>query len=183
MSMQIKQSPPPLIWIAGIAITLFSLVGIAAFMGWIPDSIGNPGEAGLSSSAADPKARKAPMKVASNTRAKTTCAECGVIQSTRETVHKGDGGAVGIVGGAVVGGVLGNQVGGGRGKDVATVAGAVGGAIVGNEIEKRVDTTKRYETVVRFNDGTSRVFTDTKPTSWRIGDQVKVVNGVIHSNN
>ncbi|MBT9612898.1 MAG: glycine zipper 2TM domain-containing protein [Burkholderiales bacterium] len=183
MPSQINQSPPPLIWIAGIALILFSLVGIAAFMGWIPNSIGNPGDSAESSSPAGVKAHKAVPHVASNTRAKAACAECGVIQSTRVIVQPGDGGAVGIVGGAVVGGLLGNQVGGGRGKDIATVAGAVGGAVVGNEIEKRVDTTKRYETVVRFNDGTNRVFTESKPTAWRVGEQVKVINGVIQSNN
>ena len=38
--------------------------------------------------------------------------------------------------GAVVGGLLGNQVGGGRGKTLATVAGAVGGGYAGHQIEK-----------------------------------------------
>ena len=182
MSTQITKSTPPLMWIAGIAIILFSIVGIAAFMGWIPISIGNPGDKAEPSSTVGTKAHKAPTQVASNTRTKATCAGCGVIQSTRVIVQPGDGGAIGIVGGAVVGGLLGNQVGGGRGKDIATVAGAVGGAVAGNEIEKRVDTTKRYEIVVRFDDGSSRTFTETNPTSWRTGDRVKVVNGEIHSN-
>lgn len=38
--------------------------------------------------------------------------------------------------GAVVGGLLGNQVGGGKGKTLATVAGAVGGGYAGNKIEQ-----------------------------------------------
>jgi uncharacterized protein YcfJ len=44
---------------------------------------------------------------------------------------------VGIAAGAVIGGLLGNQVGGGRGRTLATVAGAVGGGYFGNEVEKR----------------------------------------------
>ena len=44
---------------------------------------------------------------------------------------------IGIGVGAVVGGLLGNQVGGGTGKTLATVVGAVGGGYVGNEIAKR----------------------------------------------
>jgi uncharacterized protein YcfJ len=36
--------------------------------------------------------------------------------------------------GGLIGGVLGHQVGGGSGKDLATVAGAVGGAVVGNNV-------------------------------------------------
>ena len=39
--------------------------------------------------------------------------------------------------GAVVGGLLGNQVGGGNGKTLATIAGAVGGGYLGNEIAKK----------------------------------------------
>jgi uncharacterized protein YcfJ len=37
----------------------------------------------------------------------------------------------------VVGGLLGNQVGSGNGRKLATIAGAVGGGYVGNEIAKR----------------------------------------------
>lgn len=37
--------------------------------------------------------------------------------------------------GAIAGGLLGNQVGGGKGKTLATVAGAVGGGYAGNRIE------------------------------------------------
>ena len=44
---------------------------------------------------------------------------------------------IGIGVGAVVGGLLGNQVGGGKGKTLATIAGAVGGGYLGNEIAKR----------------------------------------------
>jgi uncharacterized protein YcfJ len=51
--------------------------------------------------------------------------------------------------GGVAGGLLGHQIGGGRGKTVATVAGAAGGAYVGNQVQKSmqksdvVTTTKR----------------------------------------
>jgi uncharacterized protein YcfJ len=44
---------------------------------------------------------------------------------------------VGMAAGAVLGGVLGNQVGGGNGRTLATVAGAVGGGYLGNEVGKR----------------------------------------------
>ena len=40
----------------------------------------------------------------------------------------------GLLLGGLIGGVLGHQVGGGSGKDLATVAGAVGGAVVGNNV-------------------------------------------------
>jgi len=44
---------------------------------------------------------------------------------------------VGIGLGAVVGGLLGSQVGGGKGRTLATIAGVVGGGYLGNEIAKR----------------------------------------------
>jgi outer membrane lipoprotein SlyB len=196
--------PQAVIWIAGIAVTLFCAVGIAAVMGWIPNSMGGPGDkaaldlqsansaapaasraanaASRAAKAATPRpaavARTAPVPVA----AVAKCAECGVIESVREIAAKGKGSGLGAVGGAVVGGLLGNQVGGGRGKDVMTVVGAVGGAVAGNEVEKRVKTTSSYEITVRLNDGSSRVISEASAPTWRIGDKVKIVNGAIQSN-
>ncbi|WP_317204862.1 glycine zipper 2TM domain-containing protein [Janthinobacterium sp.] len=45
---------------------------------------------------------------------------------------------VGIGTGAVIGGLLGNQVGGGRGKALATIAGVIGGGMLGNEAQKQI---------------------------------------------
>ena len=44
---------------------------------------------------------------------------------------------IGIGIGAVLGGLLGHQVGAGNGKTLATLAGAVGGGYIGNEVAKR----------------------------------------------
>jgi outer membrane lipoprotein SlyB len=179
METQASKSPHKLFWIAGIAVTVFSAVGIAAIMGWIPTSTSSP--AGVAKQPTAPaklaaRAYTAPVQVA------TKCAECGVIESVREIETRGEGSGIGAVGGAVVGGVLGHQVGGGRGQDIATVVGAVGGAVAGNEIEKRVKSSKSYEITVRFEDGSSRVINEASAPSWRTGDRVKVINGVIQSN-
>jgi outer membrane lipoprotein SlyB len=125
---------------------------------------------------------RTPAQVADATPARWRCAECGVVQSVREVVTKGEGSGIGAVGGAVVGGVLGHQVGGGSGQKIATVVGAVGGAVAGNEVEKRVKSGKSYEVTVRLEDGSSRVINEATAPSWRAGDRVKVVNGVIQSN-
>jgi outer membrane lipoprotein SlyB len=179
----INKSPHPLIWVTGIAVILFCVAGLAAFMGWIPTSIGSPADnAKLATAPAQSaKPHTVPIHNANNTYAKATCAECGVIESTREIDTGGGGSGIGAVGGAVVGGVLGHQVGGGRGKDLATVAGAVGGAVAGNEIEKQVKSTKSYEVTVRLDNGSSRVFNEANPT-WRNGDHVRIVDGMIRSN-
>ncbi len=118
---------------------------------------------------------------AANTPPPARCAECGVIEATREIGVKGAGTGLGAVGGAVVGGLLGSQVGGGHGTQVATVLGAVGGGLAGNEVEKRVKTTKSYEITVRMEDGSSRVFTQSTAPAWRNGEHVKIIDGAIRA--
>jgi outer membrane lipoprotein SlyB len=171
-------------WVAAIALIVFCGAGVATLMGWIPSSLGKSDDAALTElgrPVASP-AKVAPVKVVpAAPLAAVKCAECGVIQSVREIETKGEGSGIGAAGGAVVGGVLGSQVGGGDGKKIMTVVGAVGGAVGGNEIEKRVKSTKSYEITVRFDDGTSRVFSEANAPSWRNGDKVKVINGVIQS--
>ena len=44
---------------------------------------------------------------------------------------------LGVGAGALIGGLVGNQVGGGNGKKLATVAGLIGGGFLGNEIANR----------------------------------------------
>ena len=105
-----------------------------------------------------------------------------MVESVREIDVKGEGSGVGAVGGAVVGGVIGHQIGDGRTQDIATVVGAVGGAVAGHQIEKHVKSTTSYEITVRFEDGSSRVIHEASAPSWRTGDRVKVINGVIQSN-
>jgi outer membrane lipoprotein SlyB len=73
-------------------------------------------------------------------------------------------------------------VGGGRGKDLATIAGAVGGGYAGNEVEKRSKSTKSYEVTVRMSDGSSRVIPFETAPPWQAGDHEKIVDGAIRSN-
>jgi outer membrane lipoprotein SlyB len=198
----VSKSPHPLIWVAGIAVIIFSGVGIAAFLGWIPASMGGPSDSDrltkleqarpVAANPAVAKPHSAPVYVARNTQdsrpvsppvaARAHCAECGVIESTREVEAKGEGTGLGAVGGAVAGGLIGSQIGGGNGKTAMAVVGAVGGAVAGNEVEKRVKSTKHYEITVRFEDGSSRVITEANAPNWRTGDRVRVVNGAIQSN-
>lgn len=49
----------------------------------------------------------------------------------------GGNGAVGAIAGALIGGVLGHQVGGGSGRDIATVGGAIAGAAVGSNVARQ----------------------------------------------
>jgi uncharacterized protein YcfJ len=62
---------------------------------------------------------------------------------------KDDHRVLGTAVGAVAGGLLGNQVGGGRGKTLATVGGAVAGGYVGNKVQKNAQDKKTYYTTER----------------------------------
>jgi outer membrane lipoprotein SlyB len=82
-----------------------------------------------------------------------------------------------LIGGAV-GGLLGHQVGGGRGQTAATVVGAVGGAVAGHEIEQRSQVASRdeYRVSVRLSNGTIHTITQSSVSDIRIGDRVRVDN-------
>lgn len=113
--------------------------------------------------------------------AKNYCGNCGNIESIREITTRAQGSGVGAAGGAILGGLLGHQVGGGNGRSLATVAGAVGGAVVGNQVEGNMKATHSYEIHVRLDNGTQRTFHTQNPPAWRDGDRVKVVNGALRS--
>jgi outer membrane lipoprotein SlyB len=182
METKINKSMHPLMMVAGIAVILFSVAGVAAIMGWMPTSFGHSrDDAALDKLSGHGTRQASPAPVAQNAPAKVKCAECGVVESVRQVEQAGEGTGLGAAGGAVVGGLLGHQVGGGHGKELMTVVGAVGGAVAGNQIEKQVKSTTGYEITVRFDDGSSRVFASSTP-NWRSGDKVKVVNGAIQSN-
>jgi len=104
--------------------------------------------------------------------AASVCAACGKVESVTAVKQKGEGTGLGAVGGAVVGGLLGHQVGGGSGRNVATVLGAVGGGVAGNEIEKHQRATTVYQIAVRMDDGSLR--TVTQNTAPAVGQKVTV---------
>ncbi len=115
---------------------------------------------------------------------RVVCRECGVVENIREVEKKGESsGIAGAAVGGVVGGLLGHQIGKGRGKDVATVAGVVGGAVAGNQIEKRMASSKGYETSVRFDDGRLEVLSHEAAPSWRVGNRVRLVGGNLQVEN
>lgn len=105
------------------------------------------------------------------------CYECGTVERIEVLEVSGRSSGGGAVLGGIVGGVLGHQVGGGRGKDVATVAGALGGALIGNEVEKNRGTTAAWDVRVRLEDGTNKVVRYTTEPSWRVGDKVRIEGG------
>lgn len=102
------------------------------------------------------------------------CDACGTVQEVHQEKRKGEGGVAGIAGGAVVGGLLGNQIGGGTGKALATVGGAVAGGYAGNEVQKRVTSKTVWVTTVRMKDGSVRRFEQEAQPGWARGQVVQV---------
>ena len=107
------------------------------------------------------------------------CATCGTVESVNavQRASKPAPISVGSVAGGVVGAVLGNQVGGGNGRKLATVLGAVGGGYAGHVIEGQVRKVTVYEVNVRMEDGTRR--TIEAPTAPAIGSRVTVDGGTL----
>lgn len=218
----------PMLLIAAIAVVLFCGVGIAAVMGWLPQSgakmgppvaeapvqvdtrdMGPPpapagyapvnrvadtsgysgsgsgggsyggGAAPVERNASDARYAEAPPPRAAAQMAApapAVCHSCGVVESVHAVTQRGQGSGLGAAGGAIVGGLLGNQVGGGSGRKLATVAGAVGGAVVGNQVEGNMKSTTTYQVRVRMDDGKMRTVSSGSG-NWQAGDHVKVVKG------
>ncbi|RYH05510.1 MAG: glycine zipper 2TM domain-containing protein [Alphaproteobacteria bacterium] len=88
-------------------------------------------------------------------------------------------GAGAVIGG-IAGAVLGNQIGGGTGRAVATVAGAAGGAMVGNRVEgNRTSVNETYRVSIRVDNGTVRAYDVPTPGDLRVGDRVRIQDGQI----
>lgn len=155
----------PLMAVAAFSLTLVSLVGAASILGLLPNSQAQGSATPEISAAATPTMQMnqpltaqvqppqpqqrqvvehrtvvhhtyAPARQVSRNDDQTQVAQAPV-QRAPAPAPAPQNSAVGIGLGAVVGGLLGNQVGDGKGRTLATIAGAVGGAYAGNEIAKR----------------------------------------------
>ena len=74
---------------------------------------------------------------------------CEDVPVTRQAPVKDEHKLLGTVTGAVIGGVLGNQVGGGTGKKLATLAGAAAGGYAGNKVQGDMQAKDTYTTTER----------------------------------
>lgn len=107
------------------------------------------------------------------------CSECGVVETVREIAVEAKGSGGGAIAGGLLGGLIANQIGKSSGRSIATVLGAAGGAFAGNYVEKMLREGKRYEVVVRFEDGSTRSFGSETLPAWQSGDPVRLQNGLL----
>lgn len=142
----------PLLAAAAVSVTLVSLVGIAAMTDMLPKSHSSTADGAQKTSmeASTPTpmvatpANSAKESVRSQPAVHQTspvpvkpARQHAAVPSQAPAAPVAQNSPLGIGVGAVVGGLLGNQVGGGNGKTLATIAGAVGGGYIGNEIAKK----------------------------------------------
>lgn len=105
--------------------------------------------------------------------AANNCADCGRVTAVHLVEKEGDSNAVGLIAGGVAGAVLGRQVGGGFGKDLATIAGAAGGAYAGKKIQENINITKVWQVSVTYTNGGSANFDFAQDPGLKVGDNIK----------
>lgn len=109
-----------------------------------------------------------------------SCGHCGSVTAVNLVTVKNDHpNVLGTIAGGVLGSVLGHQVGGGSGRDLATIAGAVGGAYAGNRIENNMNKKQVHRVSVKLDNGTTRTFDYAENPGLKPGARVKVVNNAL----
>jgi outer membrane lipoprotein SlyB len=201
----------PLVVIAAISVIILSAAGIGVLTGTIPSSFSKPETAqsvvpedqaaiaAAEKKVLDPTTKQestvtapkktttaAPKKIAAAqpipAPVAKVCEVCGTVTGVEEVKEKGEGTGIGAVGGGVAGAVIGNQIGKGTTRKIATVAGAAAGAYGGHQAEKYIRSTTRYDVIVRMDDGTYRTISEKTDPALRPGDKVKIENGALVRN-
>jgi outer membrane lipoprotein SlyB len=130
--------------------------------------------------AANPAPAPLPVAPAAGAaQAAPACAECGRVLSVTVTEKAGEYSPLGVIAGGALGAVLGNQVGGGFGKDLATLAGAAGGAYAGKVIEEKIKTHKVWSVTVLYTNESKASFDFTSDPGFQVGDRVKNTGNTI----
>lgn len=101
------------------------------------------------------------------------CLDCGKVTAVNVREKKGESNALGMIAGGLGGALLGHQVGGGTGKQLATVAGAVGGAYAGKKIQENVNSKKVWTVEVQYDNGRHASFNFDHDPQIQRGDRVK----------
>lgn len=100
------------------------------------------------------------------------------------TEHRAQHSTGGLLIGAVIGGLVGNAIGGkGFSGDVATVGGAVAGGAIGNEVGRNNApraVSQQFRVSIQVDNGAVRYYQVDTPQNLRVGDRVRVEGGQIY---
>lgn len=105
------------------------------------------------------------------------CAMCGTVESITQNVGASSGGGsntAATITGSVVGGLIGNRVGGGRGRRAATVGGVVAGGAAGNAMASNSSQPTTWTVRVRLGANNFMNVTVNDASDLRVGDTVEV---------
>ncbi|RDI99661.1 glycine zipper 2TM domain-containing protein [Dyella solisilvae] len=109
------------------------------------------------------------------------CEQCGVVTDVRQTEQQKSSSPLGMVIGAVAGGVIGNQFGGGTGKALTTAAGVVAGGAIGNQVGKNQGGPDvAWQVTIKLDDGRYATVTQAADPQVRVGDYVQVRNNLVY---
>ena len=100
----------------------------------------------------------------------------GTLESVRPARLNEDHAPVGTLAGAGIGGLVGNSIGHGAGRGIATVLGAVGGGLAGNAIEHNATAQNAEELVVRLDSGATIAVVQ-GAQGFERGQRVRVLSG------
>jgi outer membrane lipoprotein SlyB len=100
----------------------------------------------------------------------------GTVESARP-VHLNEANApAGTIAGAAIGGLLGNTIGHGDGRGIATILGAVGGGLAGNAIERDATAQNGEEIVVHLDGGATVAVVQGASPWFQHGERVRVLS-------
>lgn len=109
------------------------------------------------------------------------CQACGVVNDVQIVNVDKNVSPMGMVIGAVAGGLLGNTIGKGDGRTAATVVGAVAGGAVGNQVGKHNgNPDQAFQITIRLDDGRVATVTQADDPQVRRGDYVEVRNNRVY---
>jgi outer membrane lipoprotein SlyB len=183
--------------IASIAITVFSLLGIASITGHLPGALAEAQPAVEASAQypvqvqartqlpAQAPANMAELSIPAAVRAvnagtvahKAVCTNCGVVESVRAVETQGSGTGLGAILGGLGGAIVGSNIGAGNGRTAMTLLGGGAGAYAGNEIEKNNHRRVTWQTRVRMDNGIVRTLTTSHEPQFAAGSKVRIVDG------
>jgi len=103
--------------------------------------------------------------------------EFGTILEITPVTIEGEKGFLGGLGGALVGAIAGSTIGGGKGKDLATVAGGIGGAVAGSKIQEKATEEQGVQLIVELKSGKIVSIVQKAGSDLQVGDTVKVILG------
>ncbi|MBA2816976.1 outer membrane lipoprotein [Candidatus Pantoea persica] len=103
----------------------------------------------------------------------------GTLVSVRPVKIQGgdDNNMIGAIGGAVLGSFLGNTIGGGSGRSLATAGGAIAGGLAGQGVQGAVNKTDGVELEIRKDDGNTIMVVQKQTASrYSIGQRVALAS-------